>query len=232
MSHTVDDVLMPETENGVNRPKGPPDEIVGGPIRVAEPRDMQRPDVLVRFLIAHSTLVKVLIYGVVFGFMAVGLFLWLTDRLAFEDAGYTGNFIINLIGSGSIIVPVPGIAAVCASASSSLDLNLLALGTVGAAGSALGEITGYLAGFGSQGLAARFRFYPRIHNWVRRRGGVALFILSLVPNPFFDIGGFAAGSLGYPIHKFMAYVFAGKIIRYIAIAYACRAGIDWIKGLT
>ncbi len=213
-----------------NREKsGPPSLTGGGPHTEGDSSPVQRPDLFVRYLSAHTTLVKVVIYSVVFGSMGLGLYLLFTGRLDFKEAGYTGNFIINLVGSGSIIVPVPGIAAVCVSASSSLNLNLLGLALAGAGGATIGEITGYLAGFGGQNIAARFRFYPRIHGWVRRRGGVALFVLALIPNPIFDIAGIAAGGLGYPIHKFLAYVFVGKIIRYIAVAYACRAGIDWVK---
>jgi membrane protein YqaA with SNARE-associated domain len=193
---------------------------------------VQRPDRFVRFLIAHPLLVRLLIYGVVLGAIGTGLYLWLAGRLDVTNAGYTGVFIVNLVGSGAIVVPVPGFAAVCASASDSLGLNLPALATVGAAGAALGEITGYLAGFGGQGLVSRFRFYPRVHGWVLRRGGLALFILAALPNPLFDVAGFAAGGLGYPIHKFVVYVFAGKVIRFGVLAYACRLGIGWVQGLT
>ena len=93
-------------------------------------------------------------------------------------------------------------------------------------------MTGYLAGFGGQGLVSRYRLYTRVRGWVLRRGGLAIFILAALPNPLFDVAGFAAGGLGYPAHKFLIYVFAGKLVRYAGLAYGCRLGIDWIRHLS
>jgi membrane protein YqaA with SNARE-associated domain len=186
----------------------------------------------VQFLVDHPFLVRTGIYSGVIGSIGAGLFMWLTGRLEFKDAGYTGIFVINLVSSASVIVPVPGVAAVCGSSVPALHLNPLTLGVVGATGASLGEITGYLAGFGGQPMAARYRLYARIHDWAVRRGGVGLLLLALIPNPFFDIAGIAAGGVGYPLHKFLLYVFAGKTIRFTGIAYACRLGIDWFTRFT
>ncbi len=169
-----------------------------------------------------------MIYVIVLGSIGVGLFMWLTGRLNVDNSGYLGAFIINLVGSGAIVVPVPGVAAVCAGAAPGLGLSPVALGFIGGAGATIGEVTGYLAGFGGQGLVSRFRFYGRVHGWVRRRGGVALFVFAVIPNPLFDIAGIAAGGLGYPLPKFLIYVGAGKVIRFVGVAFACRYGIEWI----
>jgi len=64
-----------------------------------------------------------------------------------------------------------------------------------------------------------------------RRGGLALFILAVIPNPLFDIGGIAAGSLGYPISKFFLWVGLGKTIKFLIVAYACRQSISWLSDL-
>lgn len=186
------------------------------------------PDTLARFLIAHPAVVRFGSYSVVLGAVGAGLFLWITGRLEYKEQGYATAFLLNLIGSGALVIPVPGFAAVCGGAAPSLGLNPVLLGGAGAIGAALGEVTGYLAGFGGQSLVARFPFYARIHAWVVRRGGLALFVLAAIPNPLFDIAGIAAGGLGYPLHRFLFYVFAGKVIRFIGIAYACRYGIDWV----
>ena len=218
---------------GKHAPKdGPPPADAASPRPEIRPVQNGEPDIFVRFLMAHPVIVRTVIYSVVLGSIAIGLFTWISGRLEFTEVGYSGAFLVNLIGSASIVVPIPGVAAICGGAAASLGLNLWALGSVGAAGAALGEITGYLAGFGGQPIVARWRFYSRIHNWAVRRGGVGLFILALIPNPFFDIAGIAAGGLGYPLHKFLLYVFAGKVIRYIGIAFACRLGIDWFTRFT
>jgi len=101
----------------------------------------------------------------------------------------------------------------------------------GAIGSTIGEFTGYLAGYGSQGVIQKSRFYDRVHGWVVRRGGFALFTLALIPNPLFDIGGIAAGSLGYPLSRFFLWVGLGKLIKYLIVAYSCRQSISWFVDL-
>ena len=45
----------------------------------------------------------------------------------------------------------------------------------------------------------------------------------LLPSPL--------GRLGYSLRRFMLVVLAGKAVKYVAVAYACRAGIDWLTGL-
>ena len=128
-------------------------------------------------------------------------------------------------------MPVPGLAVVCGAAAPSLGLNPLVLAILGGTGSTIGEMTGYLAGYSSQGLVARSRHYDRISRWVVRRGGLALFILAAIPNPVFDIAGLASGTLGYPVRKFLVYVWVGKLLKFALIAYACRFSIDWLMNL-
>jgi membrane protein YqaA with SNARE-associated domain len=156
---------------------------------------------------------------------------WLGGWLDVQDAGYWGVFLVNLVGSAAVVIPVPGIAAACAAATSEFGLNYVLLALVGAVGSTLGELTGYLAGYGSQGVVQKSRYYSKIHRWVVRRGGLALFILAVVPNPLFDIGGIAAGSLGYPIKRFFLWVGLGKLIKFLIVAYACRQSISWLVDL-
>ena len=127
---------------------------------------------------------------------------WWVSWFDLQDVGYSGVFLVNLVGSAAVVVPVPGLAAVCAGTAAALGLNFVILAISGAIGSTIGEFTGYLAGYGSQGVIQKSRFYDRVHDWVVKRGGFALFTLALIPNPLFDIGGIAAGSLGYPLSRF------------------------------
>ena len=179
----------------------------------------------------HPRLVQGVIWSVVAASVAVGTYFWATGRLELQNAGYAGAFVANVIGSASIIVPVPGLAVVCGAAAPSLGLNPLVLAVLGGTGSTIGEMTGYLAGYSSQGLVARSRHYDRISRWVVRRGGLALFILAAIPNPVFDIAGLASGTLGYPVRKFLVYVWVGKLLKFALIAYACRFSIDWLMNL-
>jgi membrane protein YqaA with SNARE-associated domain len=49
---------------------------------------------------------------------------------------------------------------------------------------------------------------------------------AIIPNPFFDVLGIAAGSIGYPIKRFLGVVFIAKSIKSTGIAYLCFLGID------
>lgn len=179
----------------------------------------------------HPRILRTAVWTVVVASIVTGVVLFATGRLEPEGVGYSGVFLINLIGSASVVVPIPGLAAVCAAATPEVDLNLFGLGLVGGTGATIGEITGYLAGYGGQSFVQRSRYYDRVQRLVIRRGAFALFILAVLPTPLFDVAGIAAGSLGYPIRKFLVWVFLGKIIKFVGIAYACQQGIDWFTNL-
>jgi len=183
------------------------------------------------FIAKHNRAYQTIIWTVVVVSVLSGTIAWLGGWLDVQDAGYWGAFLVNLVGSAAVVVPVPGLAAVCAAVAPDLGLNLVILAVACAAGSTIGELTGYLAGFGSQGMMQKSRYYSRIRGWVVRRGGLALFILAVIPNPLFDIGGIAAGSLGYPISRFFLWVGLGKLIKFLIVAYTCRQSISWLSDL-
>ena len=162
----------------------------------------------------------------VLGFIIAGVTLWLTGSLNTENIGYSGVWIISFIAAGSLFLPIPGPAAVCVAAAPDLGLTPLYIGLVSASAEALGEMTGYMAGLSGRSVFERSRYYPRFHSLLVRRGGVILFIGSAVPNPLFDVLGIAAGSIGYPIKKFLTVVFVGKAIKSTGIAYLCVWGAD------
>ena len=58
-----------------------------------------------------------------------------------------------------------------------------------------------------------------------------LFFVSLVPNPVFDLAGIAAGTLRYPIGRFLAVVWVGKVVKFLIFAYACTVGANWLTGV-
>ncbi len=182
-------------------------------------------------LVVHPRLVQLVIWSTVAGSMAVGVWMWANGSLQVEQVGYPATFYLNMIGSASIVIPVPGVLAVCVAATESLGLHLGLLGLIGGAGAAIGETTGYLAGFAGQNVAENVRWYPKIRSLMERRGGITIFALSFIPNPIIDIAGVAAGALRYPYRKFIVYVFIGKTLRMIIMAYACRESIDWLMNL-
>ena len=52
-----------------------------------------------------------------------------------------------------------------------------------------------------------------------RWAGPGIFVLAAVPNPIFDFAGIAAGLMGMPWYEFLVWCVAGRIIRFILLAY-------------
>lgn len=174
-----------------------------------------------RWRIPHSYLRWLALAFVV---LVTGVAILFQSRLPdLKAAGYPALFIVSLVGNASVILPLPVILAVC---SGGAFLNPLLAGIVGGIGTALGETTGYLAGFSGSALAQRSRVFQRIHPWVRRRGWIVVLAFALFPNPLFDIVGLAAGALRMPLWQFLPATLAGKTIRSIGVAFACSLGYD------
>ena len=140
------------------------------------------------------------------------------DRVAnLAGYGYLGAFLISLLSSATILLPVPGIAVIFA-LGATYDPYLV--GLAAGAGSALGELSGYMAGYSGQGVFRKSKTYLRMEHWMKRRGAVVIFVLAFVPNPIFDLAGAAAGILRYPVWKFLLFCFLGKTPRSILVAFA------------
>ncbi len=167
----------------------------------------------------------------VVAFVVFGGVLLLTGKLDYQSIGFPVIWAISLIGAGSIILPVPGLAVVCVGATPEFGLHPALIGLVAGSAEALGEMTGYLAGLSGNTLVQRHRLYPKVRGWLIGRGVIVLFALSVIPNPLFDLIGIAAGGIRYPIMKFLAIVFVGKSIKSGGIAYACFFGVGFVQDL-
>ena len=152
-------------------------------------------------------------------FLGVGVGLWATGALEVHHVGYLGLFGLTLLSSGSIIIPVPGLAAVCVAAAPEVGLDPLAVALISALAQALGELSGYLAGRSGANIIQKTRYYPTIQKGMQQHGALVLFVLAAIPNPVFDVAGMTAGSLEYSVRSFLIFVFAGKVLKSIVIAY-------------
>ena len=161
------------------------------------------------------------------GVIALTAFIFsIRDRAAELAAyGYPGIFLLSVLANATILLPAPGLALTF-----TLGAVFPPVGVALAAGSgaALGELSGYLAGFSGQGVLAKSRVYAQIETWTRRHGGWALLVMAFLPNPFFDLAGAAAGALRMPVPRFLAFVWVGKVLKMLAFAYAGKASIDWL----
>lgn len=143
----------------------------------------------------------------------------------FAAFGYPGIFLIALLANATVLLPAPGVAVIYAMGA---IFNPLGVGLAAGTGGALGELSGYLAGFGGQVVIERMDIYSRIRPWVDKYGGWAVLVLSAIPNPFFDVAGIAAGIAKMPVRTFLLFTWIGQIIKMSLFALAGKYSIQWI----
>ncbi len=139
--------------------------------------------------------------------------------------GYLGAFLISLIFNATVILPVGNIVIV--SALGGALGSVVEVGLASGAGAAIGEMTGYMAGYSGRAIVANRRTYTRIENWMKRWGSLAIFVFAVVPFVF-DLAGIAAGVMRYPVWKFILICWLGRSILYIM---AALTGTWWWEGL-
>jgi membrane protein DedA with SNARE-associated domain len=90
-------------------------------------------------------------------------------------------------------------------------------------GAALGELSGYIAGFSGQGVLEKAPLYERMEGWMRRFGGWTILVLAFIPNPLFDVAGMIAGVLKMPLLLFLVPCWVGKVAKMLMFAYGGAA---------
>ena len=143
----------------------------------------------------------------------------------FAGYGYPGIFLVMLLANATVIIPAPGVAVVFAMGN---IFNPFWVALAAGTGGAIGELSGYLAGFSGQALVENTQAYNRVAPWVQKYGAWAILALSAFPNPFFDLAGIAAGVAKIPVWKFLLFCWMGQIIKMALFAFAGAYSIDWI----
>ena len=173
--------------------------------------------------VAWRILALVLAVGI-----TLGIYLY-RDRVAqFASYGYLGLFVVSVVGNATILLPLPSLAATFV-AGGILNPWLVAL--VSAAGMSIGELSGYLAGFGGTAIveSSNRERYRHLEDWMRRHGFVTIFVLGAIPNPFFDLAGVAAGILHFPLWYFLLACFLGKLVKAVMFAFAGVQSLTWVE---
>jgi membrane protein YqaA with SNARE-associated domain len=168
---------------------------------------------------------RILIIVVVLG-ISVAIYSFRDQFAELAALGYAGVFLVSLLGNATVILPAPSLALVFAMGSA---LSPLLVGLVAGAGEALGELTGYAAGFGGRAVIENQKGYQRMAAWMQVRGGITIFVLSMIPNPFFDLAGIAAGTLRYPVRRFLLFCWLGKTIKTTVVAWAGSQSVDLVR---
>lgn len=142
--------------------------------------------------------------------------------------GYVGIFLVSLLGSATIILPIPYFGLIFAVAPL---FNPILLTIASALGSALGEFIGYMAGKLGRHFVIKkdHKWLKLAKKWFTNNGFLTLFFFAAAPIPT-DIGGIVAGALNYDKRKFFIAMFAGKMVKFAMVVYAGYYSLGAILG--
>ncbi len=154
------------------------------------------------------------------------LVLWFQESLRrMAPYGYAGVFFLTLAANASVILPLPGLVLPFTMGA---VLHPFWVAVAAAAGAALGELSGYILGFSGQAFVENYRIYQRLKALMRRYGPWAVLITAILPLPLFDFVGILAGATRWPLHRFLFWVFLGKLIKMLAITYFGGWLLPWM----
>ena len=166
------------------------------------------------FVIAISVAIGILFYQ--------GRLSRIAELEYFEYYGYPAVFVVSMIWNSTVLVPIPSFWIYYPLASIFFPPLV---GLAGGAGAAVGELTGYMAGYSGRGFLQKRRMYARAERWVKRWGAIIIFGFNLVPIFPYDLTGIAAGALRFPLWKFFLLCLAGRSLAYTVVACV---GAGWI----
>jgi membrane protein DedA with SNARE-associated domain len=143
--------------------------------------------------------------------------------------GYLGVFLISLIGTLSIIIPVPYTLVIyLLGGVHVLDPFLIAVS--GGLGSAIGEFSGYVLGYYGRAVLSedRKRKMDYMMKVFQRYGFAGIFLFALTPLPD-DLLFIPLGIMRYRFVKAFVPALLGKMLMCFILAYSGRLSIGIIK---
>jgi len=152
---------------------------------------------------------------------------WMTFWL---NLGYFGAFAFSIIGTASIIIPIPYTLLIFWLGYYQLNPILLAL-TAGT-GSTIGELAGYLLGYyGRKRMSSeRQRRMTYLVQLIGTYGPIAVFLFALTPLPD-DLLFIPLGILRYKFVRVFIPALLGKIVMAFIVSYIGRTGGHFIPVL-
>jgi membrane protein YqaA with SNARE-associated domain len=152
---------------------------------------------------------------------------WLGAMVA--QYGYVGIFLVSLIGSLSIVIPVPYTILIF---TFGRVLNPAFIAVAGGVGSGLGEIAGYALGYLGRAVVSkeRQRKMDCFLGIFRRYGPLTIFFFALTPLPD-DLLFIPLGIMRYNLLKAFIPCLLGKTLMCFALAYGGHMSIDFVESI-
>jgi len=151
------------------------------------------------------------------------------DQIA--EWGYFGCFFINVLASGTLVMP--GFGAVLTFTLGGV-LNPAIVGAVAGIGEAIGAIGAYFTGYAGRGLFrdSKSSLYLRFSNIIDRHGSKAVFLISSLITPIYYPFAVFVGTLRFGWVRFFLATWAGRTIKNMTLAYlgyfGLRSILQWL----
>jgi len=149
----------------------------------------------------------------------------------FAPIAYLIVFGVTLACNAFIFVPVVFHISIMMWAIEQCNCNLVLVVLIASVAGALGELTGYYAGYWGKRIAQLENIpgYQRFVGWMQRYGPLGIFLVSL--QPLTDIAGLLAGASKLPIWKFLLPCWPAKFLKYFLACYFGGAILDLLPPL-
>ena len=155
---------------------------------------------------------------------------WFMD--ASSALGYSGAFAVSFLGNATILVPFPYVVVPFV-LGADMGHDPWIVGLVSGIGAALGEMTGYFAGYYGRRLLKEEDKINGFREYVQRRPSMTPFMiwfLAATPIPD-DLLIVPLGVARYSWWKVFIPLLIGKAIFLTAIAWAGRLGLTWVESV-
>lgn len=133
--------------------------------------------------------------------------------------GLIGIFIVNFVSSSTFFVSAPAFLTIISGGNLYSPILVAIIASFGAG---IGDMIAFLFGHSGRRLAIKklekhqaVRF---LEKHFHRHGALIIFLLAIIPNPFFDAIGILAGVVNYPPIRFFTIMIVGRFLRYWALA--------------
>ena len=144
----------------------------------------------------------------------------------FSKFGYVGIFFVSILSNATLILPIPGVVFTSAMGA---VFNPFWVALAAGCGAALGELTGYLAGFSGQFVVEHKDWYQKLEQLMKKYGNLTVLVMAFIPNPLFDLTGIAAGVLKMPVARFLLWCAIGKILKMLLFAFTGSSVMQFIE---
>ncbi|MEZ4705115.1 MAG: VTT domain-containing protein [Bdellovibrionota bacterium] len=132
---------------------------------------------------------------------------------AHPHASLAGLFVGSFLSHATIVFPAPAFALALGFGS---HVSPILVGLVCGTSAALGESLAY--GLGRMGRPLTSTMIQPLQQWMKKHDLLTLYILSALPNPLFDVAGYAAGTLQISWIRFFLATSLGKGTRFYLLA--------------